>query len=202
MDKPNQGTEYWTERPIKEMVNDWGGKTYLESVDHPHRKLIVDALKKFSPLTSVFEAGCNSGPNLLAIHREYPRIKLGGCDLSKGAIKQAVKGLPRGDYQVGSVTKLEFPARSYDVVIADAVLMYVNYVHIALDEMCRVAKKGIIIVDWYSETEEVKDYHWARNYKDLLERRGYKVETYKLKEKDWPNKSWIKNGMLFIAHLQ
>lgn len=193
-----QDARYWAERPVEEMVNDWGGKTYVESQDHPHRQLILLALKSFKPFKSVLEVGCNAAPNLIRIGEIY-EAELVGVDISEGAIAMAKKELPGGTFKVGDAIDLPFEDYSYDIVIADAVYMYVKNAEKALDEAARVAKKGILICDWYSEKEEIKDFHYARDYGSMLEDRGFIVSTVDITENLWPSKKWNTNGKLFIA---
>lgn len=213
---PPQGEEYWVKRPVEDSQRDWRLPVptptwldeYWHSAMHPHRDLIIDALKDFGPdniqVTSVLEVGCNTGPNLNRIEQAFPGIRIGGCDLNAPALEMAEKRLrPGANLKVSSVLSLPFDTKSFNVVLADAVLMYVEPRDIrqALREMDRVAMNGIIIVDWFDESLEgvLKDHHWTRNYTELLKELGYDVFTKKLLKGDWPSPNWQKHGHVFVA---
>lgn len=110
---------------------------------------------------------------------------------------------PEIDFYVGGVSRLPFDTQSFDVGLTDAVLIYSDPREIgqALDELVRVARKALILVEWYDESllGIIKDYHWCRDYKTLLENRGYKVSVQKITKKDWPSANWTKNGRVFVA---
>lgn len=197
-----QSADYWATRELEDMKKDWGGKAYEESTNHPHRDLILAALKTYGEFAGVIEIGCNSGPNLIRISEVYPETQLAGIDPSSGSISRARQLLPKAILKVGIATEIPFEDQSFDIAIADASLMYVSNVAEALLEMSRVARRGMIICDWYSEKNEVINHHWARNYEGLLKGLGYDVITHKITETEWPNKSWSTYGHVFIAHRQ
>lgn len=202
---------YWLNRPKNDERKDWRNgasdwiEEYKESKSHPHRQLIVNAFTQIGG-ESLFEVGCNCGPNIAYAREKLPYLKdnnLGGIDANNEAIKAAEQWMPACSWYWGDAEELPLPDKSYDVVLADACFMYIGPDEIgkAIDEIDRVAKKGIIIVDWHDESlwGIEKNHHWARNYPKLLETKGFKVNTIKLTEKEWPNASWIQNGNLFIA---
>lgn len=204
-----EGLKYWRERDSKDNRRDWRYECdnwlddYKKSVEHPHRSLIIDALRDI-PAASILEVGCNTGPNLYRISEEYEDTKLAGIDVNRPSILAAREFLrPHIDLKVANVTGIPHKDDSYDVVISDAVLLYVGPRRIkkALDELDRVAKKAIILIEWDSHSikGKLKDFHWTYNYKNLLGRRGFKVTKTKITKKHWPTESWSKNGYLFKA---
>lgn len=195
-----QGSEYWEERPVEDMKKDWGDKPYLDTLFHPHRQLLMHIMKLLSPFKTVLEVGCNSGPNLVRINDLYPEATLAGVDPSSDAIDLARQALPHALLYKGVAEDLGiFKTHFFDVVIADAAYMYVKDIKKALDEADRVCRNAIVIIDWYSEKEEIKDFHYARNYTRLLEQRGYDVSVVDITEDIWPSKKWQQNGKVFIA---
>lgn len=205
-----QEKEYWETRPLDDSKRDWGEQglnwvdDYWNSQNHPHRKLILGALETFEP-ESILEVGCNCGPNLALIRRRFniPDTHLAGVDPSITAIAKAIEELPAINYQVGTASRLPFPDKSFDVIISDAALLYVgpDEINEVVKEFDRVAKKGLILVEWYDakSTEGViKDYHWARNYEKLF--KEFEGVSIKLTEETWPTKTWIENGRVFIFH--
>lgn len=207
-DKP-QDEQYWVDRKKNDKEHDWLDDSvnwiygYAQSVDHPHRTLILDALKEMK-FGSLLEVGCNSGPNLMNIQRDFPVAKLAGFDLNAEAIKVAKKVLKnKVSLGVGTVRYIPWQDKTFDVVLCDAVLMYVQPKDVAqvMAELERVARKAIIIVDRFATEDSVCGHVWGRNYTKLLKDMGYKVEVKKITKAQWPtSKNWQKYGRIFVAH--
>ncbi len=208
MDNKIENYQYWIDRDIKDKRVDWNhpSKSWIEgywkSVNHPHRSQIVKELKKIE-FDSLLEVGCNAGANIARIRNEFEidDLNLAGCDVNKDSILFAQSKLPDVLWRVGNAKELVFVDKEYDVVLADAVLMYADpdEFNDIISEMDRVAKKAIIICDWFNEIEEIKDEHWCRDYKSLLEEMGF--DAYKVKITKWPTKSgnWERNGWIFVG---
>ena len=105
-----------------------------------------------------------------------------------------------------STGELESELSNSDVILADAVLMYIDSDNIyrLLSKMVNAAQKGIIIVDFYDEGSDegiVKYGHWARNYEHLLKDLGMLVEKTKITKETWPNLSgnWADIGYMIIG---
>ena len=111
---------YWSARQT-----DWKA-SYLDTWEHPHRQMIVDALREFD-FDSVLEVGCASGPNLFRLAREFPGVRLSGTDVNGEAIKTARRYLA-GDLRVGTLAQADFPDQCADVVLTDMVLIYVEQI--------------------------------------------------------------------------
>lgn len=203
---------YWKNRPLDDSRRDWYYATgnwitdYKASIAHPHRQLVINALEELAPFESLMDAGCNCGPNLCLIKEKFPGVKLAGIDVNEKAIEEAHRLLPDANIKIGNIKdELPFESKSFDIVLADAVLMYVGPEKIknVMSELNRVTKKGIILVEWDSESllGEVKEHHWARNYKGFLEGFGFRVKKVKIPAEAWPNRSgnWAKLGYLFSA---
>ncbi len=200
--------KYWQNRALDDTKRDWSKESkdwiadYRGSVDHPHRDLIINTLSHFGRFKSLLELGCNAGPNLIKIRQNFSWPALAGVDASALAITEAKYALLDASLKVGLVQDIPFN-HQFDVVLADAVLMYVPDVDIyhVMNEIDRVAKKYVIIVDWFNESElgEVVNFHWARNYTKLMNDMGFDVELIKLTEKDWPSPSWAKYGYVFVC---
>ena len=209
MDK-TQDKLYWKNRPLDDPKRDWnyGSQNwvfdYFCSALHSHRKVIIQELRKLQPIRSVLEVGCNIGPNLLRVQDEFPKAKLAGVDINEFAINEGKKLLPEVDLRVSDLDKLPFKNKSFDYVIADAVLIYVDSTKInqVIREMNRVCKKGMILVEWHNEesvTGKVQEYHWCRNYKVLLEEFGYKVEVQRITKENWNTKKWFTLGRVYTC---
>ncbi len=64
----------WATRHLhKGRGDDWGNENkdwiegYWDSQTHPHRQFLTDRICAFSPISSILEIGCNSGPNLFCL---------------------------------------------------------------------------------------------------------------------------------------
>lgn len=207
-----ENLNYWKNRPLDDVRRDWYYNTdnwitdYRASVEHPHRKLIINALQGLVPFESLLEGGCNCGPNLRLIKQKFPTVKLAGVDINENAVREAQNSLPDADIEVGNIEKgFPFEDKSFDIALVDAVLIYVGPEKIGkvMSELDRVARKGIILVEWDSNSPlgEVKEYHWTRDYKRLLEELEFKVRKIKIPPEAWPTRSgnWARLGYIFSA---
>ena len=203
-------TSYWINRPF-DSPKDWVDhqknwiESYAYSTQHPHRQMVVDAVKEMQPLSNLLEIGCNTGANLLRIQEVFPRIKLFGLDVSGPCIKRAKEFLPSSTFKVGNYLSIPFADKSFDAVLADASLMYASPKEIgkALEEIDRVMRWAVIIVDRFDESKKgIRSGHvWARNYPALLKDFGFKTTASKITKQFWPKSiGWQKYGYLFSAH--
>lgn len=204
--------EYWKNRKIN-----WN-ESYLSGIDertgkpmwdHPHRSLIVYALKCF-PWFSLWEVGCGGGANLVKIAREIPGRQLGGCDINADAIKLCQAVLKDGRFHVESVDDMLLSNNSVDVILSDASLIYIGPEKIdkAIHEIVRSARNTIILCEFHSTNWlDRLIFRWktgynAYNYKQLLEKHGcYDVQTIKIPKSLWPGQPWEKWGYIITAKL-
>lgn len=185
---------------LSDQTKYWSGETeYKLGFDHPHRQLILDALKKIE-FKNVLEIGCNIGQNLYRIGLEYPKTQLAGVDVNKRAIQEARVLLPEAILCVDDATNLVASDRTYDVLLYDAVLMYVKDIDKALDEAIRVARKVIIILDFDTKRERLVGHTMVRDYGRLLALKGLRVKSTKIKT--WDSPKWKKYGRLYVAQVQ
>ena len=210
MENSPENEKYWRERKKDDPRLDWrigeedwiGG--YLLSTSHPHRELVKRAVQSLLPIKSLLEVGCNVGPNLAVLQDEFKNaVLLCGLDVNKDALQKGSEVLPEIVFIEGSAKRLPFPNKSFDIVLVDAVLMYISPEKIVnvINEIVRVARKGIIFVEWFDSDllGSVQFWHWARDYKTLLEQRGMKVEMRKITQEDWPSENWSSIGYVFIG---
>lgn len=205
-----EGKTYWQNRPVEDERKDWNDKSdwitgYWNSRNHPHRQMIVDTLNTLYPFKSVLEVGCNCGPNLSLIEEHFKESELTGVDVNLHAIEAAKILLPQAELFTGDVTNLPFGyTKNFDIVLADAVLMYIPPKDIinTMKRLVQLTTKALIIIDWYaprSTLGTLKDHHWCRNYETLLKEFDFKVEKTKITNTQWPNPRWVKYGHLFVC---
>jgi ubiquinone/menaquinone biosynthesis C-methylase UbiE len=199
-----QWTNWWNERQI-----DW--KTaYLDTWNHPHRNMIVEALASFRWF-SLLEIGCGPGANLVNIVKHFKDVQLGGIDINKDAIDLARQYLNGALLKVGSSEDIMMSDNSVDVVLTDMSLIYVDPFKIkkVLKEIKRVGRGYVVF------SELASDNYWeqgklffesglhAHNYKKLLEENGfYDILKIKIMPEDWPNSvKQQKYGYIILAKI-
>lgn len=202
----NQTYEYWLNRKPDDPQKDWkidGSwlEGYEKSTEHPHRKLVVKAMRG---MESILELGCSCGPNLSRLSKKYPSAYLAGIDANQDAVDRAAKFVPRARVSQGNIATLPFKNGAFDAVLADAVLMYIPPADIldVLSEMDRVASKRIVIIDRFANARlgVSTGYIWHRNYPQLLQELGYRVRQTKLTKNDWPHSNgWATSGFVYVA---
>jgi len=144
---------FWKFRHIFDRSN-WPEKyVSSESLSHPHRKLLIDAVSKYVPFESIFEVGCASGPNLYLLAKKFPGIRICGSDISRNAIdfgkkwfeKQNIKNVELfTSYAENSFRK--YSDKSIDIIITDAALIYLNEKKLEkmIKEMIRFGLKALV----------------------------------------------------------
>lgn len=199
-----QHSLYWRERKIAWAEHYW-------NPEHPHRSLIVDALKKIK-FYSVYEIGCGAGANLYRILKEFPTIRVGGIDINKDAIEEAKKHLPSNALlEPRDVVKdgIFMNDKSIDVLISDACLIYIDPFKInnVMKEITRITRNAVVFVELHSSflLERIKirrkGYH-IYNYKKLLQKHGfYDIEIKKIPKGVWDGTPWESHGYLIIAKI-
>jgi ubiquinone/menaquinone biosynthesis C-methylase UbiE len=154
---------------------------YLKSVDHYHRKQIASAVKKFKNIKSIIEVGCGSAPNLINLRQQFPHLRLLGIDINRRAIEVAKnyfssKKEKNIELKVGNIDKIELLTKSVDVVLTDAVLMFIppDQIVKVLKELCRIANKGLIFNEYNKHGLGKEGYfdggRWVYDFKFLLKK--------------------------------
>lgn len=196
-----QHSKYWKERKI-----DWS-QHYLSTWDHPHRNLIVHALKLFTWF-SLWEVGCGPGANLVKITKEIPGRQLGGSDINADAIELAKKTFNGGRFHCEASENMLLSDGSVDVVLSDAHLIYYGPTKIkaVLKEMIRTSRGHILLCEYNSKSWwtrlmiRMKTGYNAHNYEKLLEDLGcYSIRLIKIPSKYWPDTMWGKYGYIIMA---
>jgi len=195
---------------------DWSNKEsdwlrgYWDSINHPHRALLIDQVQKYSP-ESALEIGCNCGPNLRVLADRSPGIRLAGVDINSEAVEKGNLWLQ--DYGYHNIILFEgqadnlsrFPDNSFDVVFADAVLIYIgpDKIRSVIQEMIRVARKGVVLMEWHDgETNQGSGTFvfgrglWKRNYRALIGEYASEttIEIEHISPEIWPDAGWSEYG--------
>jgi len=196
---------YWKSRHF--FNKKWAEK-YIseESLNHPHRKFLIDKISACVPFENVLEIGCASGPNLYLLAKKFPNIKIYGVDISKKAVMTGQKWFQKQNIRnislfSGRAENLsQFSDKAIDIIFTDAVLICIgpDKIKKLINEMLRVAKKAIILNEWHSDDfEHFCDDHWVHNYKLLFKKfiPEEKIKFTKLPENLWGG-NWSKFGYI------
>lgn len=198
----NKQRAFWTNRKI-----DWA-KSYTSTWNHPHRQLIIWALKGFNWI-SLWEVGVGSGANLVRIVKEpFEGKQLGGSDVNEDAIEECRKTFVGGKFHVEPSEDILLSDKSTDVVLSDACLIYTGPEKIkkTIRELVRVARSRVILCEFHGEN--LLERWWLRfttgynayNYKKLLEDEGcYDIQLVKITDEFWKGFPWSTWGYLIVA---
>lgn len=211
--KPQNET-YWQERKPDDPHLDWriGEKDWIEgfwkSIEHPHRKLIIEALRRYYPFKSLLEVGCSCGPNLALIQKKYPKVELAGVDINLPSLYEGIKRLKKVLFISGRANRLPFENKKFDILLTDAVLIYIgpNKIRQTIKEFLRVTKKAMIFCEWQkfgNKLGEIEFWHWARDYSKLLTDFRLTARITKIPKGFWSTKSgnWEQLGAIIETHL-
>ncbi len=165
---------------------DWWGATradatawiddYKNSLHERHRDAIAEIVKRYD-VTSVLEAGCHCGPNLIRLAQDIPTLTdLFGVDASAQAIEAGTAwaheaGLgDRVHMQVGRFPEAtsHMPNQCADIVLSCYTLAYLSPEDLdaALYELGRLAKKAVILAEPVTSGEPVQLSRTARGYQE------------------------------------
>ncbi len=196
---------YWKIRYFFNKKNDFG-----MSLNHPHRKLIIDSISNNQPFEKVLELGCGFGPNLFLLSKKFPETHFYGIDISNRAINAAKKEFRKNkinnvDFICTGIDNLkEFEDKSVDISFSDAAMMYLGPDKIteAVKEIVRVTKKNIILCEQHIEGEGFYDDKWVHNYKKIFEDfvSLENIKIIKIPAELWDG-DWSKYGYLIEINL-
>lgn len=213
--------EEWLERgPVGTRLQEWvwrnrhlyrrdWAKSYLETVDHPHRTQIVEAVAAFYPV-GVLEIGCASGANLVRLRQRLPYARLHGLDINAEAIRigrQHFAGDGRISWTIGQADRLtSFSNHSHDVVLSDAVLMFVapDRIHQVLCEMIRVARKGLVLNEYHAAGEGRGHFdggRWVYDLTALLRQHAPDNAHIETRKSDFTGGLWDRYGTLITVRV-
>lgn len=194
---------YWKNRKC-----DWE-KAYF--ADHSHRDLLIEVLENI-PFNSIIEVGCASGYNLHKIRKHFPKVEIGGIDINEDAIETAKELLPENTavLEQSPATKMFLQDKSVDIVLCDAILLYINPFEIdkVIKEIKRISRGHILFIELHSnswwERWKVRlfDGYNLYNYRKLLEKHDfYNIEILKMSKNDWSGSPWEDYGHVISARL-
>lgn len=184
---------------------------YLNSIQHPHRNQIIESVAAFSDVESILEIGCASGANLVRLRQALPDAYLFGVDINRQGIKVAREYFgARNDGKIvldlARADRLEgFGDRSVDIVMTDAVLMFItpDKIGMVVDEMARVARKGIILNEYNLKGASGGLFdggRWIYDFPALFRKSLPESNIYTMKS-EFSGGLWDTYGQLIVVNL-
>jgi ubiquinone/menaquinone biosynthesis C-methylase UbiE len=129
-------------RPIPEYLKgNWSQEGYEKLI-----LFIVDTIKKEFPKPSeikILDVGCGIGRYVFELQSQGYNVQ--GIDSVKELIEEAKSVYPQCKFDIASGYDLPFSEKSFDCVVSIGVLQYITDYQKLLKQMCRVAKKTIIL---------------------------------------------------------
>ena len=210
----------WEARLLGERAQEsWWAKrktaeAYWNNREHPSKEFLVGRIAAFSPIHSILEVGCASGPNLYLIVRKFPDVEAWGIDINRTAIEYgteqfAKEGISNVKLLVGRADELgQFPDKSFDIVFTNAVLTHVapDKIKEILEGMVRITRRALLLMEWQCFEPQRKDrmvgaHSWVRDYAALLKQfiGEDQIKVTKIPEDTWPDEGWKRHGAVIEA---
>jgi ubiquinone/menaquinone biosynthesis C-methylase UbiE len=111
---------------------------------------IMPLIKYTQDGQSFLDVGCGSGTTLDAINLIKRQVKYRGVDFIKSRVKWLKKTYPDNDFEYQDAINLKEKDNSWDVVWSRHVVDHLYEFERPILEQCRVAKKTVICILWYS----------------------------------------------------
>ena len=88
---------------------------------------------------------CHHGHYIEALRKKGYKARYTGIDITPGFVEVASKRLPDEDFRVGDAMQLDFPDRSYDLVLLAGILQHLPEIAKPMREAFRVAEKYVLL---------------------------------------------------------
>ncbi len=179
-----QATAYWTPTPADLPNIEPVARHYWASVTAPQRGWAVEAIAAFgADIRSVLEIGCQCGPNLLALRRARPDVRLMGVDVNAAALAAgrrffAADGIHDVVLREGTIPEALAHQPPPDVVLSVYCLAYIGPDRIdeTLLACLRLARVGLVLIEPMLPPGEADEttvegssfVEWRHNYLSLL----------------------------------
>ena len=151
---------------------------YWASAAEPWRQDLLDALAPVAPFSSIFEVGCNSGPNYRRLRETFGAFPYTGLDVCGSALVAAVHYAKRDQipgeahWILGSLLTdaTAWASRSFDLVFASSILSVIAPADLAaaLGEMLRLSARVVAIQEPAEAQHDQAFHQWAHDYREEL----------------------------------
>ena len=102
---------------------------------------------------SVLDVGTGTG--LFAEAFAQSGLQVAGIDINENLLAEARRIVPAGNFKTGSMEKIPFDDKSFDLVFLGHVLHEAGDLSTALSEALRVASQRVIVLEWPHIEEEM-----------------------------------------------
>lgn len=171
----------WWQRHADLKGEQWANY-YWRDWEAPHRRHIVVALSLLGPVASLYEIGCNSGPNLRLIRRYLPHITIGGLEGVKVAADLAAHNL---DCPIDwGLLPDALPETAWDVVLSCYTLAYLDPkdAALAVARLSRMAQLALILIEPFAvgtlllgQCRDDGLPEWRHDYERMFGTQGWHV---------------------------
>ena len=195
----------------------WAGRSiaagYWNNRNLPSKHFLAERIATFSPIHSILEIGCASGPSLYLLARKFPRADIVGIDINQEAVEYgntqfAREGISNVKLLAGKADTLEeFPDKAFDIVFTNALLIYIgpDKIKNVIQGMIRITKQALVLMELHSPEPETNDSlglgiyqygNWVRDYVALLKQfvSREQIRVTKIPEDVWPTEPWKESG--------
>lgn len=160
-------------------------RSYIKDSDNVRRNYYFEFINK-NNLKSIFEFGCGSAPNFLALKKKTTSFFYYGYDISKEAINLANKNYGSNKFYFTNKNELHLmndflkknKLKKFDLTIFDRVLYMIseNDLNNLLNKYSSILSY-IIIDDFYSETPQwdKEKYIYSKNYVKIFSNYGFEL---------------------------
>lgn len=146
-------------------------------------------------ITSILEVGCNLGSKLGAWLTALPGVSISGVEPNAEAVAKAAAIPGVTSVVQGDAYKLPFADESFDLVFSSGVFMHIpsNRINEAAGEAVRVAKRYVLAIEHYSESEQeiqpafrgVPHMWFSRDYQKLYSQFPSLTFLYREPYREW-----------------
>lgn len=148
----------------------------------------------------ILEAGCGSGRYCIELAKRYPKSKIIGVDISRGALRISKLGakdrkIKNVKFKKGNIFKLPFKDNHFDVVFNKGVIEHFNNYKKIIEEMARVTKKnGKVIIAVPNKLNIIHPlaYYYHKNIMNTFQH-GMEIHFTPKKLKEGFNAAKLKN---------
>ena len=151
--------------------------------------LRINAFKKILSdlkIRNILEVGCNVGHNLIGLSK-IGNFNLIGIEPLLYAVERGRKASNKISILEGDAFNMPFKDDYFDLVFTAGVLIHIHSEDLgkAIDEMYRVSKKYILIIEYFAQEETVIPYHgsmnalWKRNFEKIFLEKYPKLKKIK-----------------------
>lgn len=124
---------------------------------------LIEAIGGFEP-GSILDVGCGEGRTTKLIGQEFPVLTV-GTDLEAVVLQEANQNVSEASFYAGSIYELAHRSDGFDVVVGTEVLEHVDDPGRAVDELMRVARRGVVVTvphePWWRMANMARGRYWS-----------------------------------------